>query len=57
MREVRERKFFVDNLLVQIHYIIVLITTEPASRHVSSNPLFQVVLHLPFQPPTGVPDL
>ena len=41
----RERDFFIVNLLVRDHFIIVMI--GPASRHGSLNSLFQVALHLP----------
>jgi len=40
-----EREFFIDNLLVRIHYIIVMVS-EPASRHRNLNSLFQVALQL-----------
>jgi len=42
----REREFFIDNLLVRIHLIIMMIR-GPVSRHGSLNSLFQVALHLP----------
>ena len=45
--ERRERYFFIKNLQVRIHFIIEIIIGAPASRHVSSNSLFQVALHSP----------
>jgi len=44
-----EREFCIDNLLVRVHFIIVMIrwTGLAPSSHGSLNSLFQVALHLP----------
>ena len=42
---IREREIFIDNLLVQVHFIIEM--SRPALRHGSLTSLFQVALYLP----------
>ena len=46
--QVRQREFFIDNLLVRIHFIIVMIRRTGLAPW-SLNSLFQVALHLPSQ--------
>ena len=42
------REFFIDNLLVRIHCIIVMIRRTGLAPWEFENPLFQVALYLPF---------
>ena len=43
----REREFFVDNLLVRIHFVIEMILVDRLRAMGVLNSLFQVALHLP----------
>ena len=55
-RHGREREFFVYNLLVRIHIIVLINLSRTASRHGSLNSLFQVALYLPSWKTGEAPD-
>ena len=44
---VGEREFFIDNLMVRIHSIIVVILADRACAMGVLNSLFQIALYLP----------